>query len=70
MPTPLTKIGIYHLKNAGNLKEKITVPNSISDHQILKFTKEILNPEYEEITQKYNQAQYIAIKANIFITKL
>ena len=53
MNSNLTKIeNVYHLKNIGVFQEKIIVPNIISDHQILIFTKEIpipLNPEYEDI---------------------
>ena len=53
MPTQLTKIEkVYHVKNIGELKEKIVVPNLVSDHKILIFSKEIpipLNKEYKEI---------------------
>ena len=53
MNSNLTKIeNVYHLKNIGVFQEKIIVPNIISDHQILIFTKEIpipLNQEYEDI---------------------
>ena len=53
MPTSLTKIEkVYHIKDLGELKEKIIVPNLVSDHKILIFTKEIpipLNQEYKEI---------------------
>ena len=53
MPTPLTKIEkVYHAKNIWELKEKIVVPNLVSDHKIFTFSKEIpiqLNKEYKEI---------------------
>ena len=56
MPTQLTKIEkVYHVKNMGELKEKIVVPNLVSDHKILIFSKEIpipLNKEYKEIKYK------------------
>lgn len=53
MTTNLTKINnVYHIKGLGKLKEKITVPNIVSDHQILIFENTIpmpANPQYEEI---------------------
>ena len=40
MPTSLTKIEkVYHIKDHGELKEKIIVPYLVSDHKILIFTK-------------------------------
>ena len=53
MPTTLTKIEkVYHIKEMGELKEKIVVPNLISDHKILIFSKVIpipLSQEFKEI---------------------
>ena len=53
MPTMLTKIEkVYHVKEMGELKEKIVVPNLISDHKILIFSKVIpipLSQEFKEI---------------------
>ena len=53
----ITKIEkVYHIKNMGELKEKIVVPNLASDHKIFIFSKEIpiqLNKEYKEILIQY-----------------